>query len=123
MRNRVEQHSEEYRFRKLSLPHESVLHLFWECPETKKVITTVGARLLNNDLQKTEFLLGIGDGTSNTKQTLCIIYHWVKYWVYKQKMLGKGVSTPKFDNDFKDMLYEYRKNKYFNTGILRILGE
>ena len=45
VRNRVEQHSEEYSFRKLSLPHESVLHLFWECPETKKVIEILGGRV------------------------------------------------------------------------------
>ena len=122
VRNRVEQNSEEYRFRKLGLPHECVIHLFWECPETKKAIELLGGKVGFNTLHKTEFLLGIGDGTNNTKQTLCIVYHWVKFWIYKQKILGKGISTTKFENDWQDMMFEYRKNRYFNAGMVRVIG-
>ena len=45
-RNGVDQASNEYIFWKGNLPHESIFHLFWECPESKKIINAVKEKLL-----------------------------------------------------------------------------
>ena len=65
-------------------------------------------------------MVGVGNGSYNTMETYCVLYHWAKYWIFKQKLQGKGINITRFELDWNDMIEQYSKNKFFRQGISRI---
>ena len=79
------------------LRHESILHLFWECPLVKKVVNEVGNRLsgtIGRSFTKIKWLGGLKDYSTKNMQMSILLVHFIKYYVYLSRCRKKIPNAP-----------------------------
>ena len=99
-----------------NVPHESVHHIFWQCPSVQYIINWVKTKLELEVLTRTEFLLGKKAENVVTTEKLNIILMWVKYWIYKRKTMCKIPSVRDIENDWAEIADQINNVKRLRWG-------
>jgi len=99
-----------------NVPHESVQHIFWQCPNVGHITNWVKTKLELEELTQTEFLLGKKAESMVSTEKLNIILMWVKYWIYTRKTMYKIPRVRDIENDWVEIADQVNKVKRFRWG-------
>ena len=104
-------------YEKRQLPHESVRHLFWECDNTRGVITKILQLVDKADANAAEYLVGSMAGSWNKTELGCIILHWTKYWIYCRKCEKRALIIREFEIELSIMLRKLQRIRKYRDII------
>ena len=74
---------------------ETISHIFWNCPITKRFINEIQNSLFNNSITITKTIFLFGSNEENTKD-FNHVFIYAKYYIFSIKEKSKHLSLPSF---------------------------
>jgi hypothetical protein len=96
-REGLEIDGQEWNNRLRRLSHESVLHLFWNCDISRKVINGITRRLSGweeGTVTKVCFFGGLLDYSVQNMQMSILIVHYIKFYLYNSRLMYRIPTIP-----------------------------